>query len=374
MPRLTHAELSALAEGLRELYAQTEIAPLRETLVRVAARLVPCDVGSYNEIDRLTSKPLISLRLPDCAEYRKQFPAFVAHYAEHPISRFTHKTGRTDAARLSDFVTQRQLGRLPLYNEYYRVLAIRHQMVVFFESNGAIQRAISLKRSNRNFSERDRMVVNLLQPHFLQAYRNAQALTGLRIAASAMEKVQAASAKGILLLGRNGRIEWLSDLSRTWLREYCRAEAGPGSCVPEPIAGWLAQNRERWRKPFQSRPAVALSLRASSGNPTINVDFAAEDQEGNISLVLTRNGSRGEGTHVHISVLTPRENEILGWIATGKSNPEIAAILGLSVRTVYKHVENMFPKLGVENRAAAMLQALDASRAPFGRLHNASSG
>ena len=57
--------------------------------------------------------------------------------------------------------------------------------------------------------------------------------------------------------------------------------------------------------------------------------------------------------------LTRRENEVLEWIAQGKSNPEIAIILGLSVRTVYKHVENLFAKLGVECRGQAMVRALE---------------
>lgn len=51
--------------------------------------------------------------------------------------------------------------------------------------------------------------------------------------------------------------------------------------------------------------------------------------------------------------LTPRETEVLSWVAKGKSNREIAEILGISPRTVNKHLEHTFPKLGVETRAAA---------------------
>ncbi len=60
--------------------------------------------------------------------------------------------------------------------------------------------------------------------------------------------------------------------------------------------------------------------------------------------------------------LTPREAEVLFWIAQGKGNPDIAAILGASVRTVHKHVENIFRKLGCETRSAAALAAADALR------------
>jgi DNA-binding CsgD family transcriptional regulator len=60
--------------------------------------------------------------------------------------------------------------------------------------------------------------------------------------------------------------------------------------------------------------------------------------------------------------LTAREAEVLYWIAQGKSNPDIATILGANVRTVHKHVEHIFQKLGVETRNAATLVALEILR------------
>jgi DNA-binding CsgD family transcriptional regulator len=51
--------------------------------------------------------------------------------------------------------------------------------------------------------------------------------------------------------------------------------------------------------------------------------------------------------------LTPRECEVLGWIAQGKRDAEIAAILGCAARTVGKHVEHLLAKLGAETRLAA---------------------
>ncbi len=51
--------------------------------------------------------------------------------------------------------------------------------------------------------------------------------------------------------------------------------------------------------------------------------------------------------------LTPRETEVLSWLAKGKTNRDIADILGMSHRTVNKHLEHVFEKLGVETRAAA---------------------
>lgn len=58
--------------------------------------------------------------------------------------------------------------------------------------------------------------------------------------------------------------------------------------------------------------------------------------------------------------LTPRETEVLTWLARGKTNRDIADILGMSHRTVNKHLEHIFEKLGVETRAAAAALASHA--------------
>ena len=64
--------------------------------------------------------------------------------------------------------------------------------------------------------------------------------------------------------------------------------------------------------------------------------------------------------------LTARESEVLLWIARGKANRDIAEILGLSPRTVNKHLEQVYAKLGVENRASAAIKATQVFGGPYG--------
>ena len=54
--------------------------------------------------------------------------------------------------------------------------------------------------------------------------------------------------------------------------------------------------------------------------------------------------------------LTPKERQVARWLAQAKTNWEIGTILGISTRTVEKHVENLLRKLHVENRTAAALE------------------
>lgn len=73
--------------------------------------------------------------------------------------------------------------------------------------------------------------------------------------------------------------------------------------------------------------------------------------------LTAENGMSDDETLRQHFQLTPRESEVLLWIAKGKSNRDIGEILGLSSRTVTKHLEQIYVKLGVENRASAAVKA-----------------
>jgi DNA-binding response OmpR family regulator/DNA-binding CsgD family transcriptional regulator len=76
---------------------------------------------------------------------------------------------------------------------------------------------------------------------------------------------------------------------------------------------------------------------------------------------LTESGGGQEEAFIRDYLsLTTREAEVLIWIARGKSNRDISDILGISPRTVNKHLEQIFTKLGVENRASAAALAVGA--------------
>jgi DNA-binding NarL/FixJ family response regulator len=65
--------------------------------------------------------------------------------------------------------------------------------------------------------------------------------------------------------------------------------------------------------------------------------------------------------------LTPRAAEVLLWVAQGKTNSDIAAILGISESTVKKHLLEILAKLAVETRSAATLRALEVLASPRAR-------
>jgi len=110
---------------------------------------------------------------------------------------------------------------------------------------------------------------------------------------------------------------------------------------------------------------VSLAGTAASGSLTIGRSGRA------LRVRLVPNPASGGGFLLFVSLaveadfpsaaeaaLTPREREVLQWAAAGKTNVEIGAILDMSPRTVEKHFEHVFEKLGVETRMAAVMRLL----------------
>jgi len=62
--------------------------------------------------------------------------------------------------------------------------------------------------------------------------------------------------------------------------------------------------------------------------------------------------------------ITARESDVLLWVAQGKSNGDIAVILGMSEKTVKQHLGSVFQKLGVESRTAATIRAIEVLVSP----------
>jgi DNA-binding CsgD family transcriptional regulator len=79
------------------------------------------------------------------------------------------------------------------------------------------------------------------------------------------------------------------------------------------------------------------------------------------ALLLRETVARPSAAGLRSLGLTPREADVLTLLADGKRNEEIARLLSVSPRTVKKHLESVYAKLGVHTRAAAVAVALTSS-------------
>ena len=105
------------------------------------------------------------------------------------------------------------------------------------------------------------------------------------------------------------------------------------------------------------------------------MDPAPRQNKSNRATLTTRSSAALiDVAHIATLGLTPRECDVMQWLCEGKRDREIATILGLSARTVQKHVGHIFEKLEVETRTAAanhcrysLAQIAAAGRRPIGR-------
>jgi DNA-binding CsgD family transcriptional regulator len=114
--------------------------------------------------------------------------------------------------------------------------------------------------------------------------------------------------------------------------------------LPDKVRRWLAKKGE---------PKAPKSLAAKRGDARLYLKQQNLFTPHLIGLLLELINKSGKGWPREHNNLTPREREVLFWLTRGKSNAEIGMILGITPATVGKHLERIYPKLGVENRTAA---------------------
>jgi len=229
----TIALLGAMAESARDFdsYAAAGVSLLPTLVASEMTTLSVCDLASGRR--EVVSCPAGRLGAADRA-------CFDRFFFEHPLVRYHAVVRGRGAHRISDSVPFARFRQRALYSEYYRRIGIDHAMALPLHVDDRTLVSFVLNRKHRDFSDRDREVLDLAQTTLAALHR----------------------------------------------RFGC--------------AG-------------------------------------------------------GEGTR---RMLTPREREVMRWLGAGKSDRDIGEIVGCSHRTVQKHLQRIYDKLGVETRTAAVVRWL----------------
>ena len=159
--------------------------------------------------------------------------------------------------------------------------------------------------------------------------RNARAV---RMAREALD----VGGHGVLVVDGRGRIAWHSPRAQRWLAAFFAGE--PASAC----ADWLESAKEGTVRRSAADGRSLLARRLGDIGMGEAMWLLSELPPGD-----------AQAQRLATAALTPRETEVLSWIAKGKTNRDVGEILGMSPRTVNKHLEHVFEKLGVETRAAA---------------------
>lgn len=175
-------------------------------------------------------------------------------------------------------------------------------------------------------------------------------LANARSAQSARVALDAAG-RHLLATRRNGQTLWSTPQAVRLINAAMGSDDGLET-VSGRIRAWLSL-RESGSQPQDQ----GISIEATGG-AVLTLSFLGSIGQDEHLFRLAGQTQQNDGEKLRQTFsLTGRESEVLVWIAKGKSNRDIGDILGLSARTVNKHLEQIYVKLGVENRASAAVKA-----------------
>jgi len=162
-----------------------------------------------------------------------------------------------------------------------------------------------------------------------------------------------ASGRFLLATDRAGRVLWCTPKARQLLAAPSLAAPSLAATLPATVIEQLL----RMRRGEHQAPARCL---VDIGGRRLECSFLSPlgPDELLFRLAETANTDSDQAILQRAFALTSREAEVLLWISRGKPNRDIGEILNISPRTVNKHLEQIFVKLGVENRAAAAAAAV----------------
>lgn len=179
-------------------------------------------------------------------------------------------------------------------------------------------------------------------------------LANARMAHSARAALDAFG-RFLLAASQSGRVLWYTPQAAKLLAAGLADFDREDYVLPRDVQHWLQQCAQA---PAGSELA-SLNLKARGSSIAMRLIYVAEIGPDEYLLRLVEGEIDDDRTWLKRRLtVTEREAEVLLWIARGKSNRDIAEILDLSPRTVNKHLEQIYAKLGVENRASAAALAV----------------
>jgi DNA-binding CsgD family transcriptional regulator len=335
IPNLKASQLKTFSEALLLIHSPLDLESIPHATLAALEKLLPGDCFAYNEFHR---DRVVNISTPNQLDDDTML-AFEAYLGEHPSIKHITTTGTTDAVRLSDVSSLRNWRATNLYNHVFRPTNFNYQVGCMFPIADASMAGLSGNRVATDYSDEQRDLMTLLVPHFRQAWARANAISKRD---SALSSVAVAEADSF------GRILFATEKASKLIALYRSRDSLCPRTLPEPYRAWLRQNIVA-----SEELGAFRSLILEAAGRRLTVRLAAVPDQGRYQLHFDESPLIDAAQMAKHFGLTPRQGEVLYWVTEGKSNEEIGLILGAKVRTIAKHVEQIFARIGVANRASA---------------------
>lgn len=358
MTRLSASDLKLFSDCVEQLYQCLDIKAFPAVAMRLAKRLVPGHLVSYTEVNPNRSRTTALIE-PPIHDPNAIAPAFTRLHRQHPAIDYYQRTGDGQATTISDFLSPADWHKTDIYKEIYKPMEVEDQMSINLPAPAPIVVGVVVSRQRRTFTERDRSLMNLFRSHLVAAYELADRHSRLAHGADTVEAGIESMSVGLIRVSPSGDVNYISSKARHWIEAHLEAPSDPAR-LPDTIDRWLIRSRKSYALSREGA-LMAAPLRITSG-PTA-LEFRLKRILEDDALVVAECRDAAESTEALLALgLTRRESEVLYWVSEGKTNVEIGIILEMAARTVQKHLEHAFEKLGVNNRVAAALIAFEAMR------------
>jgi DNA-binding CsgD family transcriptional regulator len=402
MFRLRPSDLQQTLRFVAACDASAGLQAFATSVTSVLPTLIPSDVAVFGMANLLAGS-LQAVENPRVTS-AEDLDRYMRASTGRPMPLINHflTTGDSEARRLSDVVSRRQFHALPVYTDFYRPLGLEFILGATINRSPTAFDGVTLNRTKRDFSERDRAVLTLLGPHIVQGYRTAMAVDRLRADLALAARAIETPGFGLIVVSENGRMDLLSPGGDALLMSYFGSRRQGGE-LPDPLGRWVRRHveaaRDSSRLPPPSEPFVVHRLGA---HLIVRLVRVARDtlllleepatrsnwlrlaplgfplSEARVLLeclreeVVTAGAAMTPDTASRVIAwlrevqslapaahhLTPHEVRLLGLLVEGHSYKTAAATLGSSVHTVAFHMKHIYAKLQVHSKSEAVAKAL----------------
>lgn len=366
MPTLTQGDVRCMLQFLQELHTLCNLEAFPQQVLSALPKVVPSEYTGCSPTNFHQAKLSLSSLPSEAGTLQRQTAEQVAQqsFFEHPFVNYYLQTNDGSAYAVSDFLTEVELHRLEgLYQSILRPVGMEEQINLVLPVSATEASllppgedvVITLHRPQRNFSERDRLILNLLRPHLLQAYANAKALTQIQQQLTYLS--QTIEQLSVITLTMDGQVQSMGERAWLLLKQYFQPSSQQSTGLPDQLQRWVSYQITLMAQP--DLPVQILPLRIEHDGRQLTVRLIRNSLQNQYLLTLEEvPPSTLSSESIELLGLSRREAEVLFRVVKDKSMKEIAFDLGIAERTVKKHLEHIYEKLGVRTRTAAVVHVL----------------
>ena len=348
MERLLSSDFARVRRFLEETAVPCDLTAFGSLVLPAVQRLIPSVVVCYAQIDPVRQTMVAQETYPSLSGFSAG--PFDQYMFDHPVFQEWARTGDASAARTSDFYSSREWREFGLYQHVYKAWGCEDSLAVGLPAPRGLIACICSER-DKAFSDRERTLMNVVRPHLAQAYRSAELLSLMALAGDS-------DGVHTMVVDQRGRPVVAPEPTRELIEAYFPDAAEQDELLPQALLAWLTGQMSSSPR-NQELPAVVAPLvvhKSDGGRLTLRV--LPGHQTGEQAVVTLHEEKAPPLVTLAARVgLTAREQEVLVEATAGRTSAEIADALFISRRTVEKHLENIYGKLGVYRRTAAVARA-----------------